>query len=364
MVRVGERDVTAWAVEIFPGAMVQILETELALNGRETLSQARQEYAGAVASMEQTTDAHLEMAGWCLKYGLTDLAAAHFRRVLDIDPDNNRARVAAGYDKDQNGRWVKKEVIMGDRRGKVLYKGSWRFPESVLIEQNREAEQQRIADATKNLVRWHRTVFISSGRAYEEAIVGLQQIQDPLTIGTLSEYLLDARKPAPPNIRLLYVRLLSQFDNYDASRALAQASILDPLPNIRNACFDALSRFGREAAIPIYLGYLRSDNNLIVNIAAEGLGQLRATSAVLALINALETKHVREVGSDSMNASPTSGSFSMGSKKTEEIMIRNQSVLGTLSQLTGQSFGFDRQQWLAWYASVHAPSVDDLRRDP
>jgi tetratricopeptide (TPR) repeat protein len=306
----------------------------------------------------------LQMAGECSRYGLTDLAQAHFQRVLDLDPENKPARIAAGYDKDQNGRWVKQEVVMSERRGKVQHRGRWRFPESVAIEQERESAKQVVADATRDLVRWHRAAMNASGKRYEEAISGLQQINDPLTIGTLSEYLLDTRKPPALNLKMLYVRLLSQFESFDAARTLATAAVLDPYPQVRNACLDSLSRFGSEVAIPIFASYLQSDNNALINIAAEGIGQLNGKNAVLPLIDAVVSTHSQQVGSDGMNASPTSGSFSMGGKKTIKVPVNNQAVLGTLAQLTGQNFGFDKDRWMMWYATTKAAPVTDLRRDP
>ncbi|MCA9132242.1 MAG: HEAT repeat domain-containing protein, partial [Planctomycetales bacterium] len=355
--------VKVWAVEIEPGVLVRVLESELETNGHQPLSDVRQQYAENISSMEQTVENHLAMAGECMKHGLSDLAQAHFRRVLDLEPDNKRARVAAGYDKDENGRWVKQEVVMGEHRGKVRYRGRWRFPESVQIEQQKEAAKRKLAEATKDLARWHLAARSARGARYEEAIRGLQQINDPLAIGTLAEYLLDTRKPAALELKLLYVRLLSQFDNYAAAEALARASMLDPHPQVRNACLDSLSRFGRSAAIPVYLGYLQSDNNALINIAAEGLGQLQAEQAVLPLIHALVTTHTQEVGSEGMNASPTSGTFSMGGKKTVKVDISNQAVLGTLAQLTKQNYGFDENRWLSWYAATYAAPASDLRRD-
>lgn len=363
-VKSGEDQVKAYVVEIEPGVMVQVLQNELEYNGHERLSEPRQAYVSNVGNMEQTVEQHFLAAGECLKHGLTDLAQAHYRRVLDLDPDNNRARDAAGYDKDRNGRWVKKDVVMGDRRGKVLYKGRWRFPESVAIEQSKEEAKQKLAEATKDLIRWHRAALAGTGRRYEEAIQGLQTINDPLTASTIADFLLDTRKPAPLNLRLLYVRLLAKFQTYDAARGLAQASMLDPQSQVRNACFDALSNFGREVAIPLYISYLASDSNQLVNIAADGLGQLRADSAVLPLINALTTTHSTTVGSDATNASPTSGSFSVGGKKTIQVPVQNQSVLGTLAQLTGEHYGFDQERWMAWYARTYAPPAGSLKRDP
>lgn len=352
-----------WAVEIQPGVLIQVLDSELAYNGREPLSDARQQYASNVVGMEETAENHLQVAGWCSKHGLNDLAQAHFLRVLDLEPDNRRARIATGYIEDANGRWVKQDQVMGEVRGKVQWQGRWRFPESVKIEREKEAAKQRLAEATRDLARWHLAAKSAQGTRYNEAINGLQQIDNPLAIGTIADYLLDTRKPTPDPLKLLYVRVLARFNEPAAAAALAQASVVDPSHQIRIACLDALARYGREVAIPIYVGYLQHKNNLWINNAADGIGKLQGETAIFPLIHALVTKHSQTVGSDATNASPTSGQFSMGSKKTVNVSVKNQSVLGTLAQLSGQNFGFDHERWLAWYASRFAASAIDLRRD-
>ncbi len=364
---VNKLSVRAWAVEVEPGAFIRVLESELANNGYEPLSEARQQYAANVAQIEQTVEKHLMLAGECTKHGLTDLALAHFLRVLDIDPENGPARSGAGFKQDANGRWEKKEVIMGENRGKVFYKGKWRFPETLAIEEAQEQAQRQAGLATRDLRRWHSIVISARGAAntrVNEALQGIAAIKDPLTTSTLVEFLLESKKPAPPDLRLMYVKLLSQFESFDAARALARASIQDPEIQIRNACLNSLRNYGREVAIPIYIGYLGDKNNLLVNAAADALGDLTAENAILPLVDALITKHIQENKGAGINASPTSGSFSMGGPSSVEVELQNPSVSSTLQRLTGQSFGFDKSAWIAWYASVHAPPAGDLRRDP
>lgn len=65
-------------------------------------------------------------------------------------------------------------------------------------------------------------------------------------------------------------------------------------------------------AIPIYIGYLGDKNNLLVNAAADALGDLTAENAILPLVDAPITKHIQENKGAGINASPTSGLFSMG----------------------------------------------------
>jgi hypothetical protein len=360
---INQRPVKVWAVEVEAGVFIRVLESELSNNGHEPLSQERMQYAQNVAGLEQSIETHAALAGECSKHGLTDLARAHFLRILDLDPEYRPARVATGYAQDVNGRWVKKEVVMGENRGKVFVKGRWKFPETLASEEAKEEARRLAGLASRDLRRWHNIAVTGSGGRYDEALRGIAQINDPLTTATLVEFLLDARKPTPALLKLQYINLLSNFQNVTAADALAHASITDPDESVRNACFDGLRSYGRELAIPIYISYLGDKQNAFVNRAAERLGDFQAEGAFMPLVGALITKHIQQNNSPGINASPTSGSFSMGGGGPVELEITNGSVSTTLSRLTGQSFGFDRAAWMAWYASVHAQPAADLRRD-
>lgn len=361
---VNNRPVKAWAVELEAGTFIRLLESELVVGGHEPLSAARQNYLQNVGSLEQSVENHAALAGECMKHGLPDLARAHFLRILDLDPDNRPARIATGYAEDVNGRWVKKEVVMGENRGKVFVKGRWRFPETLVIEEAKEEARRKVGLASRELRRWHNVALTARGARVAEAFQEIQKISDPLTTSTLAEILLDAKKPAPLELKLLYVQLLGQFQTVDAAQVLAQASMRDPNDAVRNACLTALRSFGREAAIPIYLGYLKDKNNLLVNRAADALSDLQVETAFFPLVDALITKHLQETQGSGINASPTSGSFSMGGPSAVEVDAHNPSVASALQRLTGQSFGFDKAAWIAWYAQLNAPPASDLRRDP
>lgn len=360
---INQAPVKVWVVEVDTGVFIRVLESELVRNGYEPLSEARTQYAANVGSVEQTVETHAALAGECMKLGMPDLARAHFLRILDLDPSNSPARVATGYALDENRRWVKKEVVMGESRGKVFHKGRWRFPEMMAIEQSKEAAKDKVLAASRDLVRWHATALTARGARLQEALNSISQINDPLVAGTLIDYLLDTRRAAPPELKLMYVDVLSRFENPAVAQALARASMIDTSEAVRNACLSALGRYGREAAIPIYVGYLGSKDVAQINSAAYGLRQLQAEGIFFPLLNALTTKQLRGGGGGGINASPTSGSFSTGASKPIEVEVHNQEVLNTLSAMTGQAFGFDRAAWIAWYASVYAPPAGDLRRD-
>ncbi|GIW99078.1 MAG: hypothetical protein KatS3mg111_2411 [Pirellulaceae bacterium] len=363
---VDERAQTVWTVEIEPGVFLQIYESELERNGHEPLSEAEKEYAAKIATLPETAQAHYDLAGWCSQHGLTGLAKAHYQRAVDLDPEHEAARAAAGYKKDENGRWVRKDEIYGERRGKILYKGRWRFPEAVAIEEAEEKAQQELAPLRKDLYRWHSQASTGrSARLQEEALAHIRQINDPRAIGILGEFLLDTKKPAPVPLRMLYVEVLSRFRNPQAAQILASTSLLDPVASVRHAALDALAAYGREWAVPFYIAHLRNPNNELVNRAAECLGQFNPPEAILPLIEALNTEHVQETGGGpNMNVSNQGGlSFGGGPKKVQ-VTLQNASVHATLAALTEQNYGYDESQWLAWYARTFAPPVADLRRDP
>lgn len=358
--------VTVWTVRIADGAYVQVIENELKRGGHDKPSESEREYVAKIDNLPQTAQAHCDMAAWCRQHGMLSLEKAHYRRALDLDPDSNVARAASGYKKDKNGIWVKKEKIYGELRGKVRFGGQWRFPESVAIEQAKQAADQEIAPLKKDLSRWHSSAsFGRTPKMRQTAMASISQIQDPRTIGILSGFLLEARKRPPVNVRLLYVNVLGRFKRFESAQALATASITDPEDQVRNACLDALREFGRDVAVPKYISYLQNDNNDWVNRAASGLGQFNPPSAMLPLIDALITEHLTVVGGGpQMNAS-TQGAFSLGGgPKKKMVPVENSGVHATLSQITGQNFGYNEKRWLAWYASIYGAPSRDLRRDP
>ena len=362
--------VKIWTVQIESNPKVYMLihDKELDRNGREELNDAELEYLQRVKSVPDDAQAHYEFAGWCSGKFLRDLQQAHYRRAIDIEPNHNQARSGAEYRKDENGRWVKVAEEMQQRRGKIYYGGRWRFPESVLIEEAEETQKKQTGAVNKQVWAWHRDAVMSTGVRHSQALENLQQLNDPLAIGILTELLMDTRKPTlnvptPRELKLLYIRLLSQFDNYVAVSALAQASILLADPQLRNAALDSLANKGREAAIPVFVSYLRNPNNDLVNIAGDALGRLRAEETILPLIEAVTTKHTIVQGDGSTTYGADGGMSLAGNPRSKEIDVPNSSVRATLAQLTGQNFGFDKAQWLAWYASIHAAPAGDLRRD-
>lgn len=123
-------------------------------------------------------------------------------------------------------------------------------------------------------------------------------------------------------------------------------------------------RNGRHMAIARFTAELRNSNPAAINRAATGLRIMQAKTVILPLIDALVTTYIVETkGQNNYN---TSGEMVFGADKPKKVRVesKNEEVLNALANLTSQNFGYDEVQWKAWYASLYAAPVGDLRRDP
>ncbi len=357
-----EEDVLS--VQIDSGVYVQILESELTTNGHEPLSEPRKKYAALAAAAPRTLEAQVALAETASsrEFLLLDVVQAIREYCVDLAPNDSTVRSVAGYKLDNNGRWQTTDFIMVERRGMVRDGTRWVYPEELVIEQAKEKRVKAVAEATRDLRRWHAAVTNRytkpDSRRYLEAVQGLRNIQDPLTTEAIAEYLQDTELAEP--LRLLYVDLLRRFQNPTAASALAQSVMKDPSDQVRNACLGALREYGRPIALATFVGYLASPNNPDINRAAYAIAQIDGKEAVLPLIKALVTQHKVTLGGDGINLG--GGGLSMGKQETTE-NFENSEVLGALTTLTGQTLGFDKALWLQWFAQTHAAPAGDLRRD-
>ncbi len=362
-VKIDEKLIETWVVELEPGLLIKVYETELKHNGHEVLSQERANFEKAAAAAPATLESLQQQVEYCNRNGMTDIANAIHEYRVDLSPNASELRTAAGYEQDTDGVWRKKHELRVLEYGMVLDGRRWKYPEEIAIERATEERQAKIVEATKDLTRWHATLtnrYTKQGsRRYQDAVTGLSQINNPLATGKLAELL--GKKDTPVWLKLKYVELLTRFDNALAANALANSAIVDANDQVRNACLGALRRNGKQYVAGTLLGHLNGSDNLLLNRAADAIAELQIDGAIRPLIEKLITTGVISIGSGGTNAS-INGSFSTGqSKKT--VPIENASVLSALTTLTGQSFGYDKASWIQWFASVNAPPVQDLRRD-
>lgn len=367
-VKEGDKEVTRLAIEIEPGVLVRIHQSDLARSGYLKPDPKEEEYRQQVAQIEETADAHYQMARWCTEQGLRSQSRAHYLRTIELDPNHKLARAALDHTLSAaTGRWIKREDEMAER-GKIHYKGKWQFPEYIPMDETLEQEKLQRASVQKEINRLHSDFLRGNPAKAQEAVQLLSQIDNPLAIDFVSQLLLDKQRggvlKATPALKQIYITLLARFDSAEASIPLAHLSVIDSDQTVRVAALDVLAKQGRQYAIPVISSYLRSKNNEIINRAGYALGQLSSREAILPMIDALVTRHEFQ-GPANNNFNPGGGGLSMGGPKKQMVDMNNEGVLAALSQVTGQGqLGYDKARWRAWYASLYGPPVDDLRRDP
>lgn len=250
-------------------------------------------------------------------------------------------------------------------QGWLRYRGGWRTAQEIeLIERNEAANR---AEKQWNLKLGRLRRQLDQPAAADRAAEEIREISDPLAVRPLGAAL--AVEPVA-RVRAWYVEALARIRSPAAVQALVAAALDHPDAETRIAAAERLVVIGPEPAVPGLVAALSSVDNARINRAAEALGRLGASSAILPLIAVLETRHVAvtpaaPAGSTSATFSPTGGGgLSLGGGPQQQLVaVRNERVLEALVALTGANFEWDAAAWRAWYSSERSLPADfDPRR--
>lgn len=367
------------SIRTLSGAMVAVVhgDVESVVHRRMVF----EEYETLRRAAPNTVEAQWNLAEWCRQKSLVKEREVQLRNVVALDPENAAAHRGLGHIRDRQGRWSTHDEVMISR-GYVKYKGKYVLPQELeLIQQD-----ERVSEAEKGWFRRVRNLhgWLDSERPdrQAEALTQLKAIQDPDAVPALSKTF-----KAVPNAeqRLLYVEILTRIIGDKPVPALVLQSLWDESQTIRDAAIAGLLHKDVGKALPYYLRALKNGINIIVNRAGDALGRLGNDAVIPQLINALVTRHVytelvpdgapgistngalvpagQPVLPPNIEALLATGQLPMGVRveypgaavRMKEITYekdeRNASVLGALSLLTGQDFGFDESTWRRWYNS-------------
>ena len=360
---------TLYIVTVKEGMRVSLTSGEVA-RIEKTGEDKLLEYQRQLANVPETAEAHWEMARWCKERVLLPQYDRHVRHVIRLDPDHATARMALGFTS-YEGKWVNNDQLQRSR-GLVRHLNKWKVPADVKMEE--QAKQLDISrkDWLRTIKRW-RGQALKPGKHSAEAIQQLKNIDDPIASSAIAELLTE--NTDNPQIRSLWVRLLSQWETPDAVNALIFSSLFDPDPSIREACLDRLEEYGKFQAVNTYIGMLSSQDNKKVHIAADALRAMKDPRSILPLIDALVTKHkVKQGGGPGMtttfdrsgNSAGGLGGLSMGGKeKIVEVPVKNPPVLSALLTLAPNAdYQYDEKQWRRYFSTQMSDVSFDLRRDP
>ncbi len=334
-------------------------------------SAAEMKYDRYRGDCPDTADGHWKMAEWCQANRLGRQRQEHLQRILELDPDHEKARHALGYS--QIGRrWVTQEQVMAEN-GYIRSKhapGKWILPqeEELLVAKDKLNRAQ--LEWNSKLKRW--SAWLGTDKA-AQAIAGIKAIDDPVAIRALTKFLEDERRQ---DIRLLYVQALGRINVPASLEVLVAVSLFDGDEEVRLAALDEVVSRGYRQGVGRYVQVLKHKDNAVINRAAVALGKLNDESAVGPLIDALVTTHTYVIKKGQAgqtaatfgNAPGTGGpgGFTFGGSGAETIKRdeENRDVLQALVDLTdGTSFNYDVKAWKQWYVTQRKPSTLNARRD-
>ncbi len=336
-----------------------------------TVSEDLQWYEDRAAQIEDTVEAHWELAEQCRERNLSAQREHHLRQVLRLEPEHRQARYGLGYSR-MGDRWVQLDEWMRER-GYVRHQGAWRTTQEVKLEQAREERESGQLGFRRQIRLWRNWVISRRGRE-REGWDQLRQIDDPNAAVGLIEIL--ENEDDPRELRMLAVDVLGRLQAPEAVDAFIARALRDRDMNIVDACLDQLRRFGGDRARRAFESRLNSADNSQVRRAGYCLKVLGDPEATLPLINALVTEHRFKVETNGGGGGRTSAGFgtgpggggsSFGAGGGPKIVTRkleNTSVLRALATLwPGVNFGYNQPSWRAWYAQREAPPIVNLRRD-
>ena len=108
-------------VETLTGATVVVERSKVQFVTPRSLSM--EEYETRSRSIEDSSDAHWELAEWCRQRGLIKQRETHLRRVTELAPDHEKAQSILGRVWHQ-GRWIDRDELMASQ-GYVKYKNKY-----------------------------------------------------------------------------------------------------------------------------------------------------------------------------------------------------------------------------------------------
>ena len=336
-----------------------------------TVSEDLAWYREALPKVPPTVDGHWAMAEECRQRSLKQQREFHLQEILKLNPEHAEARYALGYSK-VDGAWVKTDELMLSR-GYIRYRGDWRTPQDVALEQVAQRNDKQVKDWRQKVNSWRTAINKRRGKE-QDARDAIRAIDDPAAAPALAEIVGDTGEQR--DLRLLCIEVLGKLHSPVGVGAFIKRAVEDTDPHIREACLDELARFGTPQAVRICEKLLTSKDNQKINQAALCLGTLKDPAATLPLINALVTEHKYIVQSSGGNpgqynlgfgSGPSGGgnSFSAGGRpQIIEKKLRNEGVLNALVAIhPGINFGYDIEAWKRWYVDKDRPTVLDLRRD-
>ncbi|MCU0708487.1 MAG: hypothetical protein MUF23_09360 [Pirellula sp.] len=342
-----------------------IIELDRKLTKIHASMERELEYIDKAKARGDSLEDHKALVEACVNEGLQTLANAHRERIVELDPSDRQSWDLLKYFKDEaSGKWLRREVVMY-RRGKVKGdKGRWyTWQEKALMDLDRKYTEQRVA-AEKELQQRLKGLT-GNAKQQSEAQAYFQNLNNPLVITKLLKLFREDRSQD----RSFYFQLLQQMPPQAVAPAIISIALEDADMTFVNSALDYLEssdELVQEMALASFAARLKDKKKR--ERAAYCMAPIADERFIGMLIDSLlSTDLVVPAGPPgALNAGVGRDGgvgFSSGGQQPQQRVNQHKNVLATLTQLTGQNFGFDVQAWRVWFAQTYAYENLDLRRD-
>jgi len=318
------------------------------------------EYEKVRRQSPDTVEGQLQLADWCRDHNLLAQRKKHLERVLQLDPDQAKARSLLGYQKVKD-KWMTLEERMADE-GKVKRDTKWITRQEAELYDSRKKQKTAEVEWIKKIKRWRDAM---DGKQPDQAVRNFHSIDDPMAIAGLSDRLV--KKPdIRTDARLIYVEALARINTHEARGPLAMCAIDDAVEEVRLSSLDELEKQKDDGVTAYFVRRMRDKHttNAVINRAGVALGRIKDPSCVDTLIQYLVTGHDEVIqppgGPGSMTTTFNKnggggGGLAMNQKPTiHTVYYHNPGVHDALVAITGQDFGYDQRTWSTWYANQKA----------
>ena len=211
------------------------------------------------------------------------------RRIVELDPNDERARRRLGFDLVED-RWVLKDQLFAGH-GYVKQGTSWASELQEKLSAQDEQVRQQEGERKRALAKW-----LKDSRKQNASVADLTRKLDEFCDAIAVPIIMEkaAKDESNPRIRELFVEAFGKVPTYQANQALCYFAIEDPDVQVRERALTLLAQphFDHSVSVKLLTGYLGTNNNLLVRRGAFAIGELGVENAILPLVTALETKHV------------------------------------------------------------------------
>jgi hypothetical protein len=336
----------------------------------EQLAPLEKTYLEKADQIADSAEAHEKVVVWLEKEGMNQLANAHRERIVELNPTDGKSWRKLRY-LEVDGEWISEAKYA--RRFGVVKDGKWLLSLEYQLNKLKETRKQAETKAGQKVDLAVKDIRDQSPRRYEQQLQYLRQLDDPDALPRIRDLVIPMREEADSwELRLILMQAVARMDSGGAKIFLCDAAVFDPEIRIRNLALDVLKESNPDLAFQSFLRHLSSQDTMVIERAGEALDALGDERAIPYLIEALITRLRVQVGGGGNQTSAGFSSdggtnFSPGGGKPQfrEFDHNNLTVLQALQNLApGVNFEYDKGAWLRWFADTHAPTGNDLRRDP